>query len=213
MEKILTNRQKEILEFIAEFIRQNGYPPTVREIGEACRLRSPRSVSQHLNSLEKKGCIRRKRDKSRAIELTDSKERKIGEALRAVSVNTVPLIGRVPAGDPALAWEDYEASYALDENLFGEDGAFLLRAVGESMVDAHIVEGDLLLIKPQPSAESGDVVVAMIDDEATVKRFMKSGGKAFLVPENKAMKPIRLSSKNGKVRLVGRVVGIIRRLK
>jgi repressor LexA len=214
-----TDRQKAVLECIENHVARFGFPPTVREIGSACGLRSPRSVSQHLDALEHKGFIRRTKDKSRAIEITGpagrSGERR-GAAKRPTSSRDavmIPLIGNVQAGAPTLAEEDLEITYALDERLFGEGEAFLLRARGESMTGAHIVDGDLLVVRPGGSPESGDIVVALIDSDATVKRYVKRRGKSYLQPAHEGMKTISLSPRNGTIRIVGKVIGVIRRIR
>lgn len=208
MEKDLTSRQREILNMIGGHIEEFGYPPTVREIGEACGLKSPRSVSQHLTALEKKGYIRRKRDKSRAIEVI----RREREDPRKKSLISLPLVGTIPAGMPALASEEWETVYSIDETLFGDREAFILRARGDSMTGAHIMNGDLLVIEPVKTARDGEIVAALIGDDATVKRLVQSGGDIFLEPEHEGIEPIRLDPKDESVRIVGRVIGLIRRI-
>ncbi len=206
-----TNRQREILDTIMKFIDSRGYPPTVREIGAACGLKSPRSVSLHLSALEKAGYIKREKDKSRAIEIVEGGVRGYYKAAGSTA-REVPLIGRVHAGSPQLAVEDYEISYLVDRDLFGCGELFLLRAKGESMLGAHIMDGDMLVVENRPQAKNGDIIIAIIDDEATVKRYSKKGRRVCLVPENDAMEPIELSQKGADNRILGKVVGIIRRI-
>jgi repressor LexA len=210
--KALTSRQSEILESIRAFIVEHGYPPTVRELAGACGLKSPRSASQHLDALEKKGYIRRGRDKSRAIEIVSMRRSRDAEDRLEGDVLDIPLVGTVPAGPPDSAVEDVEAVYRVDAGLFGKGEKFLLRVTGESMVGADIVEGDLLVVERGEAAENGDIVVALIDDEATVKRYAKRRGEILLVPENDRMAPIRLSGEASRVRILGKVVGLLRRL-
>jgi repressor LexA len=209
MMRDLTSRQRDILNMIRGHIEEFGYPPTVREIGEACGLKSPRSVSQHLDTLERRGYIRRKKDKSRAIEVMGTG--------RDVSLHhplvSLPLVGTIPAGSPAVAAEEWEAVYAIDETLFGDSDAFLLRARGDSMTGAHIMDGDLLVIQPSKTAEDGEIVAALIGDDATVKRLVRSGKDLYLVPAHDEMEPIRLDPRDGSVRIVGRVAGLIRRMR
>ena len=203
----LTNRQREILEIIERHLEEHGYPPTVREIGEACRLKSPRSVTQHLDALERKGFIRRKKDKSRAIEVVKRAANRVDEN-RVVSM---PLVGSIAAGTPAYAVEDWEEVFALDKSLFGDREAFLLRARGESMTGAHIVDGDLLIVDPAAPVREGDIVAALIGEDATVKRLARSGDDTVLVPANEEVEPIVLDPRDGTVRIVGKVIGLIRR--
>lgn len=203
----LTNRQREILEIIERHLEEHGYPPTVREIGEACRLKSPRSVTQHLDALERKGFIRRKKDKSRAIEVVKRAANRVDEN-RVVSM---PLVGSIAAGTPAYAVEDWEEVLALDKSLFGDREAFLLRARGESMTGAHIVDGDLLIVDPAAPVREGDIVAALIGEDATVKRLARSGDDTVLVPANEEVEPIVLDPRDGTVRIVGKVIGLIRR--
>lgn len=207
--KDLTNRQREILDIIEKHIERFGYPPTVREIGDACRLKSPRSVSQHLDSLEEKGYIKRTRDKSRAMEVVKPFKGNVREG----AVVSLPLIGTIPAGSPAQAVEDWETVYSVDETLFGDREAFLLRARGESMTGAHIVDGDLLVVHPSRTVENGDIVAVLLGDDATVKRLWRSGEDTFLEPANDEMDPIRLDPEDETIRILGTVIGLIRRIR
>lgn len=210
--KSLTGRQKDILDCIETYIERFGYPPTVREIGDSCGLKSPRSVSQHLDALERNGFIRRTPDRSRAIEITGASRANSRRRHSEAGTMFVPLVGSVQAGAPALAVEDAEETFALDRRFFGERDAFLLRARGESMTGAHILDGDILVVQSLPHADSGDIVVALIGDDATVKRFARRGNETYLDPAHEGMEPIRLDPRNGDIRIVGKVIGVIRRM-
>ncbi|HET6349369.1 MAG TPA: transcriptional repressor LexA [Candidatus Krumholzibacteria bacterium] len=198
----LTARQQEILEYVASFTRDAGYPPTVREIGRATGLRSPRSVSQHLHALEKKGFIHRGREKSRAIRVLDRPD----SPVPATGGHAVPLLmrGRVVAGESSSTADVPASSYLVDRALFPGDGNFLMRVDGECMVDAHILPGDMIVVSPGTAAGNGDVVVARIGAETSVKRFEETGGMRRLVSDESTV-PVDAS-----VRIVGRVVGLIR---
>lgn len=196
----LTARQREILDYIRQEIRERGYPPSVREIGEAIGLSSSSTVHGHLARLEEKGFLRRDPDKPRAIEVTGERQ------LRQQRFVSVPLIGRVTAGQPVLAVENIEETYSLPYDLIHGESVFMLRVEGESMVNAGIHDGDLVLVRSQDSATNGEIVVALLDDEATVKRFYHEGGQVRLQPENSAMEPIFTKD----VRVLGKVVGLFR---
>ncbi len=198
----LTPRQREILEYIRRQIRDNGYPPSVREIGEAIGLSSSSTVHGHLARLEEKGYLRRDPDKPRAIEITGERH------LRLQHMVAVPLIGRITAGEPILAVENIEDTYALPHDLVQSDSAFMLRVEGESMIGAGIANGDIVIVRPQDTARNGDIVVALLGDDATVKRYFREGDHARLQPENPAMQPILTRD----VRILGIVVGLYRRL-
>jgi len=196
----LTPRQREILEYIKREIRERGYPPSVREIGEAIGLSSSSTVHGHLARLEDKGYLRRDPDKPRAIEITGERQ------IRQQQLVTVPLVGRVTAGDPVLAVENIEETYALPYDLVRSDSLFMLRVEGQSMIGAGIFDGDLVLVRQQDTANNGDIVVALLDDEATVKRYYYEGDHIRLQPENEAMQPI--TSRD--VHVIGKVVGLYR---
>jgi len=202
MLKELTKTQREILDFLVEHIRQVGYPPTIREIAKKFKLRGPRAPKEHLDTLERKGYIKRSRG-ARTIEI-------IGYS--PSQTRPVPVVGRIAAGKPLLALENIEEEIALDSAIARDRGLFFLRVKGESMVGANILEGDLVLVKPQPTAASGEIVVVIIDDEATLKRFFKEkGGGIRLQPENPEMEPIWVGTGDKEVRIVGKVVGLWRR--
>ncbi|WP_282935477.1 transcriptional repressor LexA [Paenibacillus sp. RC67] len=201
----LSNRQLAILEFIKNEVKDKGYPPSVREIGEAVGLASSSTVHGHLERLEKKGLIRRDPTKPRAIEITDGSSTEGSQF--ALSVSRVPLIGRVTAGVPITATENIEDYFPLPTHYVGDHNVFMLSVIGNSMIDAGIHNGDYVIVRQQQSANNGDIVVAMTeDDEATVKRFFKEKDHIRLQPENSTMEPLRLKH----VTILGRVVGVFR---
>lgn len=198
--KELTPRQKNILAFLVKFIKKQGYPPTVREIGEHFGFLWP-AASGHLRALEKKGFIRINQLKSRGIEVKGIKE---------AAGFTVPVIGKVTAGKPILAVEDIEGHMLIDKTLFKTEDAFSLRIKGESMIDAGILDGDYVIVKPQTSIESGEIAVALIGDEATVKRIYIKKTQIILKPENKDMKPVAYNPDS--VKIIGKVIGVVRKI-
>ncbi|MFE5317337.1 transcriptional repressor LexA [Paenibacillus sp. NPDC056579] len=201
----LSNRQLAILEFIKNEVKDKGYPPSVREIGEAVGLASSSTVHGHLERLEKKGLIRRDPTKPRAIEITDGSSTEGSQF--DLSVARVPLIGRVTAGVPITATENIEDYFPLPSHYVGDHNVFMLSVIGDSMIEAGIHNGDYVIVRQQQSANNGDIVVAMTeDDEATVKRFYKEKDHFRLQPENPTMEPIRLNQ----VTILGRVVGVFR---
>lgn len=204
--KKLTKRQEEIYAFLENFIYNNGYPPSVREIGEALGLASSSTVHGHLDRLEKKGFIRRDPTKPRTIELLQE------DAPTQQMKNTVfvPILGKVTAGLPITAIEDIESYFPLPtEYAHLEGNVFMLRVIGDSMMNVGILDGDLIIVKKQDVASNGEIVVAMTeDDEVTVKRFYKEEGYFRLQPENDALEPIILNQ----VHIVGKVIGVYRNL-
>jgi repressor LexA len=212
MEKLpLTSRQREILDYMVSFTQELGYPPTVREICKATGLRSPRSVSQHLQSLERKGYIARGRDKSRAIRFLHEPVGMAGSA-SPENVISLPLMGKAAAGNPAVAFEPCEVSYSMDRSLFDGGHAFVMRVEGECPTGAHIVEGDLVVVDPDADTHDGDVVVASIGDLTAIKRYHIRDGSAVLSSGNGGAGSIDLAMRPGGVRVVGKVVGLIRKL-
>jgi repressor LexA len=199
----LTKRQQEIFDFIKRYSAKYGYPPTVRDIGKAVGLASSSTVHAHLGNLEKLGLLRRDPSKPRAIELLD---RAVDQVRQLVSPSGLPLIGSVAAGQPVLAEENIEDYIEVPPMAGGEEGEFILRVRGESMKDAGILPDDFVVVRPQETATDGDVVVAMVGEEATVKRFFRESDHVRLQPENAAMEPIR----SREVRVLGRVVGLFR---
>jgi len=204
--KKLSSRQLAILDYIKKEVKEKGYPPSVREIGEAVGLASSSTVHGHLARLEKKGLIRRDPTKPRAIEVLDG-ERGGAAALETVRTVTVPVMGKVTAGMPITAVENIEEYFVLPENIVGNDTVYMLRIQGESMIDAGILDGDYVIVRQQQTANNGDIVVAMTEeDEATVKRFFKEKNHIRLQPENPTMAPILLPA----VTILGKVIGVYR---
>lgn len=205
----VSSRQQAILEFIRSEVRMKGYPPSVREIGEAVGLASSSTVHGHLDRLEKKGLIRRDPTKPRAIELLTHEESDHNVSLFAHSVTRVPVIGKVTAGVPILATENIEDYFPLPEHYSGDGQIFMLSVMGNSMIEAGIHSGDYVIVRQQQTAENGDIVVAMTEeDEATVKTFYKERDHIRLQPENADMAPILLKN----VSILGKVVGLFRDL-
>ncbi|WP_062050880.1 transcriptional repressor LexA [Bacillus sp. JCM 19034] len=201
----LSKRQQEILDFIKVEVKKKGYPPSVREIGEAVGLASSSTVHGHLSRLEKKGIIRRDPTKPRAIEILDLET---NEAfVKERSTNYVPVIGKVTAGLPITAIENVEDYIPLPDHLATSDNTYALSVVGESMIEAGIYDGDMVIVRQQQSANNGDIIVAMTEeDEATVKRFFKEKDYIRLQPENSSMEPIILKD----CKVLGKVVGLFR---
>jgi repressor LexA len=203
--KDLTKRQQEIFDFIKKYSARYGYPPTVRDIGKAVGLASSSTVHAHLANLEKIGLLRRDPSKPRAIELLD----RAADVVKAVvRPNGLPLVGHVAAGQPILAEENIEDYVHVPDVAGGEEGEYLLTVRGDSMIDAGILEGDYVVVRPQDTAVDGEIVVALLGEEATVKRFFREADHIRLQPENKTMEPIR----SREVRVLGRVVGVLRRV-
>jgi len=207
----LTARQLKVLEYLRRYIRARGYPPTIREIRDAFGLRSNRGIVDHLRALERKGYIRRMPGISRGIEIADRGEaRRDGSRAGALSMH-YPVAGTVAAGRPEPPAEAGGRSIALDENLFGERGDFLLEVKGESMVGEHIVPGDLVVVRKAEVCESGALVVALVDGETTVKRLFRTAEGVVLRGANPAFAPILLGGPgSGECSIIGRVIGVIR---
>ncbi len=196
----LTPRQQQVLEFIRESVRANGYPPTVREICAALNLSSPSTVHAHLANLERLGLIKRDPTKPRALDVVqDLRPRR-----------PLPLVGRVAAGQPILAEENIEELIDVPAFLRRDDDDFVLRVQGDSMADAGIFNGDFIVVHSQDQAQNGEIVVALVGDEATTKRFYNEGRTVRLQPENELYEPIIVNA--DEVELVGRVVGVLRQL-
>ena len=199
----LTKRQQEIFDFIRKYSAKYGYPPTVRDIGKAVGLASSSTVHAHLANLEKIGLLRRDPSKPRAIELLD---RAVESVRGIVRPDSLPLLGSVAAGAPMLAEENIEDYVSVPEVAGGGDGQYLLRIRGDSMKDAGILEGDYVVVHSQDTAQNGEIVVALLGEEATVKRFFRESDHIRLQPENETMEPIR----SKEVKVLGRVVGLLR---
>ena len=198
----LTNRQQEIFDFVKRYAGEHGYPPTVRDIGKAIGLTSSSTVHAHLSNLEKLGVLRRDPTKPRAIEVL------VGKAKAAVGPSGLPVVGQVAAGQPVLAEENIEEYVEVPSFAGGEEGEFVLRVKGDSMKDVGIYEGDHVIVRRQDTAANGEIVVALVGDEATVKRFFREDDHVRLQPENAALEPIRSRD----VQVLGRVVGVCRRV-
>jgi repressor LexA len=198
----LTKRQKEIFDFIGKYASKHGYPPTVREIGKAIGLHSSSTVHAHLANLEKIGLLRRDPTKPRAIELL------VDRAKKVMGPAGLPLVGEVAAGEPVLAEERIDDYLEVPDVIGGETGDYILRVKGDSMKDAGILEGDYVVVRPADVADNGEIVVAVIEDEATVKRFFREKDRIRLEPANKAYKPIRTTDAN----MLGKVVGVFRKV-
>ena len=202
VELSLTKRQQEIFDFVKRYVGEHGYPPTVRDIGKAIGLTSSSTVHAHLSNLEKLGLLRRDPTKPRAIEVLKDRAR------QAVAPDGLPLVGQVAAGSPVLAEENIEEYVPVPGIAGGEDGEFVLRVKGDSMKDAGILEDDHVIVRRQATAAAGDIVVARVGDEATVKRFFREEDHVRLQPENETMEPIRTRD----AQVLGRVVGLCRRV-
>ncbi len=213
----LTARQQSVLNCIHRYVRQRGYPPSIREIGDAVGLSSPSSVAHQLKVLQRKGYLHRDQNRPRAVEIRIPGQPPVrswdaleGEQPRADETRAahVPLVGRIAAGGPILAEESVEDVFSLPRQLVGEGRLFVLTVVGDSMVDAAITDGDMVVVRQQPVAENGDVVAALLDEEATVKVFRREEGHVRLMPRNDAYEPI-----NGdQATILGKVVAVMRRM-
>lgn len=205
----LTKRQREILDVIEQSMRERGYPPSVREIGQAVGLTSPSTVHSHLGSLQRMGYLRRDPSKPRAIEV--HYDATSGGVAERRPVRHVPLVGDVAAGTDVLAQENIEETLPVPADFTGEGDLFMLRVRGDSMIEAGILDGDYVVARSQPTANKGEIVVAGIPgDEATVKTFHPKGGKVVLEPANPRLEPMEFDA--GEVRVFGRVVTVMRRL-
>jgi repressor LexA len=203
MKEKLTAKQRRVLDFIAGRIQRNGAPPTIREIGKRFGMSSTNSVRDVLTALVKKGCIRRKPLVSRGIELVED---------WASSFVSVPVVGRIAAGLPITAVENLEGNVAVDSSFVSGEGVFSLRVVGDSMKEAGIFDGDMVLVRQQSTAQKGEIVVAVIGDEATVKRYYPEGKKVRLEPANPDFEPITVDRKTPGLFIAGKVIGLLRKM-
>lgn len=218
--KALTSTQEKVFNFLKDHLQEKGFPPTLREIASHFGLRGPKGPQKTLNILERKGYIRKVPGVARAIEILGRKvgryrglPYKMGFVESAtVSTFSIPIVGRVQAGEPILAIENIEGYLNLDRSFASSGDVFLLRVQGDSMIDAHIQDGDFALVKPQPNAENGEIIVALIEDEATIKRIFKKRDLIRLEPANPKMEPIIVKKGEKKVTIVGKVIGIFRKL-
>ena len=204
--KELTSTQQRVFDFLKDFFQDKGFPPTLREIASHFGLKGPKGPQKTLNILERKGFIRKVPGISRAIEILSH------PSIRLAQILSIPIVGRVRAGEPILAIENIEGYINLDRSFASSGDVFLLRVQGDSMIDAHIQDGDFALVKPQPNAENGEIVVALIEDEATIKRIFKKRDLIRLEPANPKMEPIVVKRGEKKVTIVGKVIGIFRKL-
>lgn len=204
----LTERQQQVYEFIRQTVTSRGYPPSVREICDAVGLSSPSTVHSHIASLVKAGLLRKDPSKPRAIEILDpAASRPVDES----RIRQVPLLGRIAAGSPILAAEDVENVFPLPSDLVGTGPIFMLEVKGDSMIDAGILEGDYVVVRRQPDANDGEIIVALVEDEeATVKRLRREDGKVILIPENNSYEPMVYTEG---VQILGRVVSVLRRVR
>jgi repressor LexA len=199
----LTERQQQVLKGIYDIFQQKRYPPTVREIGQRLGLRSSCTVQRHLEALERKGYIRRDRTKARSVEILNAPD----PTMIPVPMVPVPVVGRVAAGQPILAAENIEEVFPLPRDIVKDDQCFMLHVKGDSMIEAGIFDGDYVVVRQQPYADEGEIVVALLGDEATVKRFRRRRNRIYLDPANKDMQPIIATD----VKIIGKVLMSIRR--
>jgi len=206
----LTPIQKKVLDFLTNHTKEKGFPPSLREIGSHFGLKGPKAPQKTLHILERKGYVRRIPGVSRGIEILDFPP--IPYMMKAGRILSVPIVGTVRAGEPILAIENIEGYINLDRSLASSENVFLLRVRGNSMIEAHIQDGDFALVKPQPNAENGEIVVALIEDEATIKRIFKKRDFIRLEPANPSMEPIVVKKGEKRVTIVGKVIGIFRKI-
>jgi len=204
----LSPRQRRIMEFLREWSAEHGYPPSVREIGEAVGLVSPSSVAYQLKVLERKGYLRRDANRPRAVDVRPASELVEDEAGGRPAPAYLPMLGQIAAGGPILAEEMIEDVYPLPRELVGEGTLFLLQVKGDSMIDAAICDGDWVAVRQQPTAENGEIVAALIEGEATVKTYQRRDGQVWLLPQNPAYDPIP----GERATIMGRVVTVLRRI-
>lgn len=217
MEPELTSRQREIFDFVRRFVKERGYPPSVREIGQEFRI-YPRAAFDHLKALERKGYLKRRGSVSRGLEILvfqgnepRGPSREILAKREKLPIREVPILGKVAAGKPTLAVEHVEGTLPLPTEWARGKEVFLLRAKGDSMVP-HILPNDYVIVRSQPSAENGDVVVTLIGEEATVKRFFKKGRRIELKPDNERWQTLHIEEGSGDVRILGKVIGVFRKI-
>jgi repressor LexA len=201
----LSAKQARVLDFIKGHLQHTGYPPTVREIADRLGLAGPNSAKKFLDILERKGCIRRQPGCSRAIDIVGS--------TRTAALRSLPVVGAIRAGEPLLAVENSEERIAVDPSFAHGEGLFFLRVTGDSMIEAHVMNGDLALIMPQPEVASGDIAAVLLGDEATLKYFFKEKSAVRLQPANPAYEPIIIKQKDAaQLRIIGKVIGIMRKM-
>lgn len=214
----LTRRQRQVLALLKKKIQKGGVPPSIREIGRELEISSLRGVTCHLEALEKKGYIRRM-PHARGLRLLQPAGKKRKTRAQRFAVDTsgrsaisIPLVGQVAAGKPILAQENWEGSIVVDPLFARGENCFVLKVKGDSMIEAGILDGDYVIVRRQQTAENGDMVVAMVEEEATVKKFYREGQRVRLQPENAAMEPIILSDKQASLVLLGKVISLLRKV-
>ncbi len=226
----LTNRQREILEFLVNFLEENGYQPSYREIGKHFKIKSTRGISDHIEALRRKGYLDKDPSRARSITITklaeinlkSSREPSVSASSLKESISTLGegirrlflKVGYAVMGNFQITNDDNDTSYAFDQNLVAGENTFLIRAKGDSMINAHIQDGDLIMINPDyPNPDNGDIIAARLDDEATVKRFYREDNNLIrLQPENESLSPIYVRPENGNFNIIGKVVGIFRQI-
>lgn len=206
--KALTMRQRKVLQVIRDSIATRGYPPSVREIGEQVGLKSPSSVAYQLDALQRKGLLRKDANRPRAVDIRAAEDVAEETSERRPTPAYVPMVGRIAAGGPILAEQEFEDVYPLPREIVGDGTTFLLHVVGDSMIDAAITDGDWVAVRQQPNAENGEIVAAMIDGEATVKTLQRRDGHQWLLPHNAAYDPIP----GDDATILGKVVAVIRKI-
>ena len=211
MKDILTEKQKEILNFIKSFISENGYPPTLREIGSFFNIASTFGVKRHLDALKKKGYLNISSNASRAISVNTSLNTGFEKVIsRFEDIHQIPVVGRVAAGSPILAEENIDGCISIDRSFIkNASGCFALKVQGDSMIDAGIFEGDLVIVSPQNTAKSGEIIVARLETEITVKIFDNNNKEVVLLPRNEKYLPIKVTNKED-FSIIGKVVGVLR---
>ena len=208
MKKI--DKKEELLNFIKSYVDDNGYPPTVREMCRAVKVNSTSTIAYHLSRLEDEGLIKKNPNKNRALEVVDNYAQKFAKVITSESADgltAIPMLGVITAGEPILAVENCEEYFMVSPNLFRGDGLFMLTVKGESMINAGIFDGDQIIVRQTPYADNGEIVAALIDGSATVKRFFKEDGHYRLQPENDTMDPIIVDD----CQILGKVVGLVRK--
>ncbi len=209
MQKRIFNKTEQLYDFIKKYKNKNGFPPSVREMCSALNINSTSTITYYLNYLEEQGKIRRGAYKNRAIEILSPDKPDAQQSLEIVkNYSPIPVLGQITAGQPILATENYEDMFYMPSNLFKGSDLFILNVVGDSMINAGILNGDMVVIRKQDTAENGEIVAALIDDSATIKRFYKENGRYRLQPENPTMDPMYFDE----VSIIGKVVGLIRNM-
>ena len=204
------DKKEELLNFIKQYVDDNGYPPTVREMCRAVKVNSTSTIAYHLSRLEDEGSIKKNPNKNRALEVVDTYTQKFAKVITSTDdsgLTAIPMLGVITAGEPILAVENCEEYFMVSPNLFRGDGLFMLTVKGESMINAGIFDGDQIIVRQQTYADNGEIVAALIDGSATVKRFYKEDGHYRLQPENDTMSPIIVDE----CQIIGKVVGLVRK--